>query len=139
MPPPEITFVIDVDAGPNVADGIREAGGLAVLTTSYVTPDTPDVEWLPRVSSWGHALITRDVSMRTVPEERALLDAIGVHVFIIRGNNMRRDELRDLARQHCAAMLRLISKEALPYLAHITRTGIEHKTRTGRRAAIKKD
>lgn len=141
MPPrsrSEIVFVIDEDAGPPVADGIRDAGGKAILLTDMVGRGVPDVEWLPRVSEWGQALITRDVAMRSVPAERQALAKCGVHVFILRAQRMGFDVLRSTTKNRFPNMLRFVQSHATPFVAHVTANGVDVKETNGRRAAIRK-
>ncbi len=131
-------FVVDEDAGPSVAEGIRDAGGLATLLTDHVGRGTPDVDWLPRVAEWGSAIVTRDVAMRRNPEEALALERSGVHVFILRAKGFRADELRDLIRRSYPAMARYVRKQRTPFLARITASRIEVLTDRGRTSAEKK-
>lgn len=141
MPPRDvanIVFVIDEDAGPHVADGIRQAGGNAVLLVDQIGRSVQDVDWIPRVSSWGSALITRDVAMRSVRVEREALARSGVHVFILRCQGMKIDELREAIVRHFPRMLRHVRNEATPFLAHITGAGVEVRQTGGRLGARRK-
>ena len=128
MPPRDvasIVFVVDEDAGPHVANGVREAGGRATLLVELIGQGVHDVDWIPRVKDWGSALITRDIAMRSVRAEREALARSGVHVLILRCGGMTIDELRETIVRHFPRMLRHVRNEATPFLAHITREGID--------------
>jgi hypothetical protein len=134
----EIVFVIDEDAGPHVADGVRDAGGNACLLTDKVPRGTPDVEWIPRAREWGSAIITRDIAMRRNPAEQQALASCGLHVFILRGNGLRLDRLRELTKEHYHAMLRYVRTRATPFLAHVSRAGLNIRVGGERSSAIKR-
>ena len=131
-----ITFVIDEDTGISAAQGIRDAGGHAVLLNDYVPKGAKDVEWLPMVKNWGHALVTRDVAMRTDHREAFL--ACGVHVFEVRAAGLGFDALRELLKTHHAAMCRLVRKHGLPFVARVRRSEVDVKFTAGRPGAIQR-
>jgi hypothetical protein len=132
----QVTFVIDEDTGPSAAEGIREAGGHAVLLTHARGMGAKDVDWLPTVKQLGHALITRDISMRF--DHKDVFAACGVHVFIVRAAGIRIDELRVLMRSHHATMCRFVRTHALPFVARVTRNDVVVIDSPGRRGAIKR-
>jgi hypothetical protein len=134
----DIVFVVDEDAGPHVAEGIRDAGGNARLLIDIIGRGIPDLTWLPMVSSWGQALITRDVAMRSVRVEREALTRCGVHVFILRGQGMKFDALRETMKRHFPKMLRFVRNQSLPFVAHITANGVDVKETGGRPGARRK-
>ncbi|HSK02639.1 MAG TPA: hypothetical protein VK932_15415 [Kofleriaceae bacterium] len=134
-----IVFVIDEDAGPHVRDGICDAGGQAILLIDQIGRSVPDVDWIPRVREWGQALVTRDVSMRSVRAERDALAKSGVHVFILRCSGMKIDELRATIARHFPKMLRCVRNQATPFLAHITAAGVEVRQTGGRPGGRRKD
>ena len=128
----DVVFVIDEDAGPHVLAGIVDAGGAACLLIDKVPRGTENVLWIPRVREWGHAIITRDVAMRRNPAEEYALRSCGVHVFILRAGGACFDELRALAKQHFNTMFRHVCTQATPYVAHVTRNGVDVRFGGGR-------
>lgn len=135
----DVVFVVDENCGPHVVDGLRDAGCNAILLTERVPPGTLDVDWIPRVREWGHAIVTRDMKMRGNPEERNALALCGVHVFIIRGGGLTFDELRARAKLHGKAMLRYVVKYATPFLAHVTSKEVQPRTPELRRSGVKRE
>lgn len=135
----EIVFVVDEDAGPNVVKGIQAAGGKAILLTDRSPPGTPDVIWLAQVAQWGHAIVTRDFAMRSVPAEEAALKRSGCHVFILRCPSAGIDELHEIAKLHFPTMLRMVQKYATPFLAHVTAKSVNTHCELVRRAGIKRE
>lgn len=141
MPPRDISdivFVVDEDAGPHVAQGIRDAGGKASLLIELIGRGVQDVDWIPRVNEWGHALVTRDVAMRSVRAERDALAKCGVHVFILRGQGMKFEALRATMKCHFPTMLRFVRNHATPFVAHITGNGVDVRVTGGRPGARRK-
>jgi hypothetical protein len=126
---PDVTFLIDECVGTSVADGLQACGSKIVMLVKKVERGTLDVAWVPRVRDWGcHAIITHDVAMRSRPAEAEALRESGVHVFVLRAHGAKLIDLRAIVETHHATMIRYVAKYAPPFLAHVTRSGIEMKS-----------
>ena len=89
---------------------------------------TKDGVWLPIVGGKGLTVLTRDKRIRTRPAEaRAIIDA-GVRGFVLtRASNLNTwDTLTVLVDQWNALERFLVENPDGPWLASITRAGVEH-------------
>lgn len=133
----DVVFVIDEDVGPSIGAGITAAGGRILLLTDVVPRGTPDVQWVPRASTWGAAIVTRDVSMRRRPQETAALVSSQCHVFVLRCHGMKLEAAAELLSAHTPKMIRYVIKYSVPFLAHVNANGVDIKvggpTRAGER------
>ncbi len=133
----DVVFVVDEDAGSNVAKGIIAAGGNAVLLSEKLGHGTDDVDWIPRAHEWGCAIVTRDLAQRRNPFESEAHRQCGCHVFILRGGGLKFDELHAAMVKHYPEMLRYVLKYARPFIAHITSRSINVHEHTGRWGGVK--
>lgn len=133
----DVIFVVDECCGPHVAKGLRDGGCKAVELVTLVPAGTEDVNWIPKANSWGHAIITRDVRMRSNEHERAALELSGVHIFMLRGG-LSLDDLYSVTKAYAPAMLRHVIKYSTPYLAYVTRKAVDVKVGM-RRGAVKRN
>lgn len=135
----DVVFVVDEDAGSNAVKGVLSAGGKAVLLTDHSPCGTPDTVWLHQVSQWGHAIITRDFSMRHVEAEREALKTCGCHVFVLRCGGARFNELQEIVRLHHATMVKYVTRYATPFVAHVTAKSVNPRCELVRWADVKRD
>ncbi len=117
-----VVFLVDEDTGPSAAEGITLAGGIARLVTDVFGNGAKDPDFLPRIPSHAHALVTIDIGQKRKAEERAIIMALGFDAgtFIIRCGHTSRDRRRELLRFHYHRMVKIVHTRAMPFIAHIT-------------------
>jgi hypothetical protein len=138
-PPPEPIFIVDENMGSSIVDAIQEAGGQACALIDHFERGTPDVDFLPKLKGIGHALITRDVAMRSNEEERRALELCGVHIFFVRAQGLRVDALRELVIERFPKMRRYVLNHGAPFQARVTQADVEVISSAGRKGGIKRD
>lgn len=90
-------------------------------------PNAPDDEWLPVVGQLGWVILTRDAKMRHVPVEFAALESVGARQFVIRGGNLRTEQIIALLDTHWSKIERLARRPGGGFVAHVTRSAVEVK------------
>lgn len=116
-----------------MAGALRSAGVHVELHEEHFAPDAPDVEWLAEVGRRAWIVLTKDDAIRRNPLERSALLAAGVRAFIITSQNMSGPDMAALVREHLPAISRVIRRERAPFIAVLTRSGVNLVDPSGRR------
>jgi PIN like domain len=99
---------------------------------------TPDEVWLKTAGDRGWVIVTYDVHIRRRPAERSILEAAGVMAFVLRGNRLDGDQIREALVAALPAICRRARQLAPPAICHITRDGDVRVIVGERRAGIRR-
>jgi len=87
--------------------------------------DVPDVEWIPKVTAAGMAILTRDRAMLTRRSEVAAIVKAGAQMFTIAPpTNLSTWEQLQIVTRHWDAMERIRETEAGPFVYLLSRTAM---------------
>jgi hypothetical protein len=107
-----LTFFIDNNLSPSLAEGLRAFGQDVHHLREDFAPDTADEAWLPVIAQWEWYLISRDKKIASNHAKRAALMGLGLGAFLftLKRNPSywewveiiikRWSELRDWASEH---------------------------------------
>ena len=114
---PDITFPGDT--------GERHTPRWQLPPCAITRTDTPDVEWIPKVTAAGLAIITRDRAMLSRRHEVAAIVEAGAQMFTIAPTtNLSSWQQLQIVLRHWDAMERIREREAGPFVYLLSRTAI---------------
>lgn len=122
--PANLTFFTDADLpGQRIADAIAQSSGATVEQhNSHFPRRTEDVYWLPYVGRRNWVVVTADKKIKRRPFERETLINAGVRSFVLGSGNLGVEAIIAILTAAMPAMLRLIAKQAPPFIARISQT-----------------
>jgi predicted nuclease of predicted toxin-antitoxin system len=119
-----VTFFVDRSLGGKVvAATLRAQGAQVEVHDDHFARDCPDEEWLPNVGRRGWVVLSRDVNIRYRRNELEAARGARVALFILRAKNLRAVEMGACFAAALPGMLRLLARQAKPFVAHIARSG----------------
>lgn len=112
---PDVTFPGD--------SGERHTSRWHLPACAITRTDTPDVEWIPKVTAAGLAIITRDRAMLSRRREVAAIVEAGAQMFTIAPpTNLSSWRQLQIVARHWDAMERIRDQEAGPFVYMLSRT-----------------
>ena len=97
---------------------------------AYFPRATTDPEWLSFVGQRGWIVITKDKSQRYNPLEKAELRKYGIKQFAFQSGNLSAAEMANILRVNMRKMFNLINKHPPPFVASLTKSGVNPRTIT---------
>ena len=85
--------------------------------------DTPDQVWLRKAGEEQWVVLTKDERIRYRTLERRALMAARVRTFVLTAKGLNAQEMGSAFVLALPAMLKLLSREAGPFIAKISRSG----------------
>lgn len=108
---------------PHVISAIEESGFVCEKHLDHFRPGVQDLEWLPVIARRGWALVTTDARIRSNFLEKEAVRANCVKMFYFSKNNLAGKEMGTALRRALPHMQRLLSTQAPPFTASISKNG----------------
>jgi hypothetical protein len=123
-----LTIILDENiAGDELRDALAPIAtqhtATVQLLSAYHPRGTPDEVWLKTAGERGWVIPTYDVHVQRRPVERSILEAAGVIAFVLRGNRLDGDQIRDALVTALPSVCRRARQLAPPVICHISRNG----------------
>ena len=103
-------------------DPLRRAGLNVVRHRDMLEKGVPDEVRIKKVSKAGYFALTEDYNIMQKADQSELIMNSRLGLFIVRGR--RHSEKGELVVQNSAKLLRFIKKNHRPFIATITRSGV---------------
>jgi hypothetical protein len=107
----------------HLIEAIVEFGILCEKHLDHFDPGAPDVEWLPIIAKRGWSLLTTDARIKTNFLEKEAVRINKVRMFYFSRNNLAGFQMGQALRKALPNMARIVSEQAPPFTASISRAG----------------
>jgi predicted nuclease of predicted toxin-antitoxin system len=123
-PPEGFTLFLDRGLGNKViAAALRTSGVRTEVHSDHFKDDEDDAVWLREVGRRGWIVLTKDKRIRYRGLElQAIIDG-NVRAFVLRGGEMKGQEMADAFVKALPKMQRIVEKQAPPFIAKVTAGG----------------
>lgn len=119
------TFYVDICLGKKVAEALRAAGATVEIHSDNFAQDVEDTTWIPRVAARGWVILTKDKNIRRRHGERESAICSQACIFTLSSGGMRGADMAAVFVQHLDAMEQMALGLQPPFLAVVSRNGIE--------------
>ena len=107
----------------HLIEAIGEFGIACEKHLDHFDPGVPDVEWLPVIAKQGWSLLTTDAKIKTNFVEKEAVRINKVRMFYFSRNNLAGFEMGQALRKALPHMAKIVSEQAPPFTASISRSG----------------
>jgi predicted nuclease of predicted toxin-antitoxin system len=119
-PPEDITYFLDRALGRNkIAKSLRQSGHKVEIHDEHFRLDSPDNEWIPKVSQNGWVILTKDkMILNRVPELLAIYQS-KARFFAITSGNLTAEEMSEIFKKALKKIQKNLKHWPPPFAAKI--------------------